>query len=278
MERVDRVQDTALWVAMARALESERTDALFRDPLARKLAGPQGEQLVRLSRMTNGTWPIVARTYLVDELVLHAVGEGVDAVLDLAAGLDTRPYRLDLPSTLTWIEVDHADVIDRKEELLRADAPRCQLERISMDLSDVEARRALFDGLRRRFERVLVITEGLLIYLSRDAALGLAKDLLGAAPFRWITDLHNSAVGEYVAKRGANALQGTATMQFSTDEGPLVFAPLGWRTISATSTFKTAGRLGRLPFPMRLLWWLPEKPYGTPGRPWAGVCVLEPSR
>ena len=44
---VDRVQDTASWVAMARALESERSDALFHDSLARRLAGPQGEVMVR---------------------------------------------------------------------------------------------------------------------------------------------------------------------------------------------------------------------------------------
>ncbi len=148
-EGVDRVQDTARWVAMARALESERLDAVFRDPFARKLAGPRGEELVGLSRMTGGTWPLVARTYLIDERVARAVGEGADAVVNLAAGLDTRPYRLDVPRTLTWIEVDHADVIEEKEALLRGEAPRCSLERVSMDLSHVAERRALFDDLRR---------------------------------------------------------------------------------------------------------------------------------
>lgn len=277
-DTVDRVQDTARWVAMARALESERKDAVFNDHLARKLAGSRGEQLVGLSRKLGGTWPIVARTYLIDKLVSQAVGEGVDAVLNLAAGFDSRPYRLGVPSALTWMEVDHADVIEAKEEALEADTPRCHLERISMDLSNAEERRTLLQGVRDRFQRLLIITEGLLFYLPRDAALGLAKDLLSAAPFRWITDLHNSAVSEYVARRTGNAFEGTARMQFSPDEGPLVFAPLGWRTAAATSSFKTAGRLGRLPFPMSLLSWLPERPYGTPGRPWAGVCVLEPGQ
>src|SRR5689334_12303683 len=108
---VDRVQDTARWVAMARALESERRDRVFADPFARKLAGIGGERLVdQLSGGIRGTWPIVARTHIIDRLVLSAVRDGVDAVVNLAAGLDSRPYRLALPSTLTWIEVDLADV------------------------------------------------------------------------------------------------------------------------------------------------------------------------
>ena len=45
--------------------------------------------------------------------------------------------------------MDHADVIEEKEALLRGDAPRCSLERVSMDLSHVAERRALFDDLRR---------------------------------------------------------------------------------------------------------------------------------
>ena len=147
-----------------------------------------------------------------------------------------------------------------------------------MDLAVAEDRRALLEQVRGRFQRVLVITEGLLYYLSKDAALGLARDLLIASPFRWIADLQNAAVLRYLAKRTKNALQGTAKMQFAPDEGPLVFEPLGWRTASATSVFKMAGQLKRLPFPMSLFSRLPEKPYGTPGRPWAGVCVLEPGR
>jgi hypothetical protein len=110
-----------------------------------------------------------------------------------------------------------------------------------------------------------------------EDVMGLARDLR-ATPnaFRWIGDINNRAVNEYVAKRTAGALRGTARMQFGPDEGPLVFEPLGWKTMSAASLFKTAGKLKRLPFPMSLFARLPEKPYGTPGRPWSGVCVWEP--
>jgi len=276
---VQRVQDTARWVAAARARESERADALFKDAFARKLAGPAGEDLFRRLSGRNGAWPIVARTYLIDGLVVDAVHDRVDAVLNLAAGLDTRPYRLNLPASLTWIEVDHPDILTDKEACLRDCSPACRLERVAQDLSIHEERRALLAEIGSRFRSVLVMTEGLLPYLAPEEAMALAKDIRAMpALLRWIADLPNSAVLEYVAKRTNNALQGTAKMQFGPDEGPRVFEPLGYKTVSATSIFKTAGHLKRLPFPMSLFARLPERPYGTPGRPWSGVCVWEPSR
>ncbi|HXX65638.1 MAG TPA: SAM-dependent methyltransferase [Polyangiaceae bacterium] len=274
---VHRVQDTARWVAVARACESERADALFKDPFARKLGGPLGEDLFLRLSGRNGAWPIVARTVLIDRLVADAVRDGVDAVLNLAAGFDTRPYRTTLPESLAWIEVDHAELLADKEASLRESTPGCRLERVGLDLSDGDARRALLTRLGGRFRRVLVMTEGLMPYLAPQDAMTLAEDIR-AMPnvFRWIADLPNSAVLRFVARQTKNALQGTARMQFGPDEGPLVFEPLGWKTVSAVSIFKTAGRLKRLPFPMSLFAHLPEKPYGTPGRPWSGVCVWEP--
>jgi methyltransferase (TIGR00027 family) len=276
--RVERVQDTARWVAMARATESERRDALFHDPFARRLAGPAGADLLRrLSGRAGGGWPIVARTHLIDRLVADAIRDGADSVLNLAAGLDTRPLRMELPSSLTWIEVDHADVMAEKEACLRDSTPRCHLERLGRDLSVADERRAVFASVASRFQRLLVMTEGLLCYLAPEDAMGLARDIRSIQPvFRWVADINNAAVNAYIARKTGHALQGTAKMQFGPDDGPLVFEPLGWKTVSATSLFKTAGRLKRLPFPMSLFARLPEKPYGTQGRPWSGVCVWEP--
>jgi methyltransferase (TIGR00027 family) len=278
-QHFDRVQDTARWVAMARALESERKDALFTDPLARKLAGPVGMDLVnRLSGGKRGIWPVVARTHLIDQLVLRAVRDGADAVLNLAAGLDTRPYRMQLTGSLTWVEVDQSDVIAEKETSLRDSSPVCRLERVALDLSSQDERGRFLTEVGARFRRVLAITEGLLCYLPKEAAMGIAGDLR-AVPvvFRWITDLPNSAVVRFVEKRTRGAMQGTAKLQFAPDEGPAVFEPLGWKVVSAMSIFKTAGKLKRLPFPLSLFARLPDKPYGTPGQPWSGVCVLEPA-
>jgi len=71
---VPQISDTARWVAYARALESERSDALFQDPYARRLAGDSGEDLAR--RM--GSAPVIARaiavrTFTLDELILQQI-------------------------------------------------------------------------------------------------------------------------------------------------------------------------------------------------------------
>ena len=39
------ISDTARWMAVYRARESERPDAVFTDPFARRLAGERGEQI-----------------------------------------------------------------------------------------------------------------------------------------------------------------------------------------------------------------------------------------
>src|SRR5262245_45889454 len=105
---ITSVSDTARWVAMYRAMESERSDAIFHDPDARRLAGDTGQRI--LESMPQGrrwAWPMIVRTAVMDEIVMRLVkDEGVDTVLNLAAGLDARPYRLDLPQDLHWIDVD----------------------------------------------------------------------------------------------------------------------------------------------------------------------------
>src|SRR2546422_2016206 len=108
-------------------MESERPDALFRDPYARKLAGERGERIVASMRRGRAmAWPMIVRTAVLDELILRAIErDGVDTVLNLAAGLDTRPYRLPLPSSLRWVEADFPDVIAYKQEQLRGERPAC---------------------------------------------------------------------------------------------------------------------------------------------------------
>src|SRR5215467_7292193 len=137
------ISDTALWVASYRARESERGDALFHDPFARKLAGARGEQIAReLEQGQRYEWPYVSRTLRFDQVISEQVKQGADMVINLAAGLDTRPYRMDLPASLQWVEVDLPAMIDYKEEILAGEKPRCALERVRLDLSDVSARRA----------------------------------------------------------------------------------------------------------------------------------------
>lgn len=270
-----QVQETARWSAAARAVESERADALFHDRFARRFVGPEMDAMLDHCKRVGGTWPVVARTVLIDRLLMEAAANGADAVLNLAAGFDTRPYRLVFPRSLVWIDVDHTDIMTaRTHELEREDAS-CVVEQRPTDLSDDMARRALFSETAARFQRLVVVTEGLLYYLSPSAALNLASELRTMHPLRWIFDLHNSAVLAMIRKRSGGALRGSAEMHFGPDEGAAIFEQFGWKIRSVSSSAKAAAGLGRLPFFMSLLMRLPAPTYGKPGWPWAGVCAAE---
>jgi len=274
---IRNVSDTARWVAVYRARETERPDAVFRDPFARRLAGERGELIAKSMPLGGDTgWPMVARTYLIDEFVRAEVAKGADAVINLAAGLDTRPYRMQLPPSLLWVEVDLPEILSHKEEILRCEKPVCALERIRLDLSDVAARREVFDQLGRRSKKALILTEGLLTYLNAEEVAGLAQDLGAPASFHsWILDMASPALLRMLQKRQAPNLKQAAPFKFAPDEGPKFFAKYGWNPVEVRSLMKTAGRIKRLPLFLRPFSWLPDTEASRRSRPWSGVCIFE---
>jgi methyltransferase (TIGR00027 family) len=142
---IQHVSDTALMVAACRAMETERPDGFVRDPFARRLAGARGmaiaEAVPRIKIMCFG---VGIRSRFFDELLTKTITEqGVTTVLSVGCGLDTRPWRLDLPRSLRWIEVDFPEMLDYKAALMAADAPRCRMEPVSADLNDPGQRRAV---------------------------------------------------------------------------------------------------------------------------------------
>jgi methyltransferase (TIGR00027 family) len=123
---IRNISDTAKWVAIFRADESERPDAVFHDPFARRLAGKQGEEIANnIGFSRENSWSFVARTYLFDEFIKEHIDKGHDMIINLAAGLDARPYRIQLPSALQWIEVDLPEILSYKEEILANEKPNC---------------------------------------------------------------------------------------------------------------------------------------------------------
>src|SRR5438045_2591017 len=167
---IDHVSDTARWVAEYRAMETDRPDAIFRDPYARRLAGPRGAEIVdAIPRGRSFAWPMIVRTAVLDEMIMERVRSGCDLVLNLAAGLDARPWRLDLPASLRWVDVDLPSILGHKLEGMKDERPRCVYEAVVLDLADEAKRRALFTQIASQANQVLVISEGLLIYLEPDA-------------------------------------------------------------------------------------------------------------
>ena len=117
------VSDTAFWIAHHRATESQRTDALFHDPLAARLAGQRGRDIALSMPASEVTgWMVAMRTVVIDAFIQSAIASGTTTILNLGAGLDTRPYRMQLPPNLHWIEADHP-IMDYKESLLAGEKP-----------------------------------------------------------------------------------------------------------------------------------------------------------
>jgi methyltransferase (TIGR00027 family) len=273
---IQNISDTALWVAVYRANETDRPDALFRDPFARRLAGARGEQIAeQMGFSGRDSWPFVARTCAFDGIISEQIRAGAATVVNLAAGLDTRPYRMNLPRTLKWVEVDLPGILDYKEQLLAQEKSACTLERVRVDLTDLAARRELFQQLGKSSSKVLIISEGLLAYLSPDEVGALATDLAQPASFQnWVLDLMSPGLLRRLQRdKGAHLRKGGAELKFGPAEGPEYFTRYGWKPVEVHSMLRTAARLKRLPFWMRILAKLPESNGPQGSRPWGGVCL-----
>lgn len=244
---IRNVSDTALWVAIYRAMESERSDAIFRDPYARRLGGERGEAIVReLPDGAEMSWPMVVRTAVMDEIVDRCVRQGARTVLNLAAGLDARPYRMDLPASLRWIHVDMPEMLDYFREQMAGETPRCRLEFVAADLREADARRALFADAAKEGP-VLVITEGLLVYLKPEDVAALARDLHDVARARWwLSDLASPMLLKRLEKRWSPKLRdGNAPFLFGPAEGTGFFEPFGWKESEFRSHWDESIRLDR---------------------------------
>jgi methyltransferase (TIGR00027 family) len=274
---IRNISDTAAWVAMYRAIESEREDAVFRDPYARRLAGARGEEIMqKMKAATKHAWSYVARTYLFDTYVAQEIAAGTDMIVNLAAGLDARPYRMQVPSSLQWIEVDLPDLIAYKEEILRTEKPACKLERVRLDLSDVNARRALFVELGRRAKRVMAMSEGLIIYLTADEACDLGEDLAAQPAFqRWAIDLCSPKLLTMLQKEIGSPLRDAgAPLKFAPEDGPAFFTKCGWKPLDVRSMLHTAKQVKRLPFVYQLFALFPDSKGTKPSQPWGGGVLL----
>ena len=251
---IEHVSDTAFLIAHFRAVESARADALFRDPLAAVLAGARGNAIAAgWPTVAMTAWMTAVRTVVIDDYVRAAVARGVDVIVNLGAGLDTRPYRLDLPAALHWIEVDYPDVIAFKESGLVGQTPGCRLERLGIDLAEASGRRAFFDRLNASGKRLLVLTEGVVPYLDLRQAGELADDLRRLRLVDgWIVDYLSPESHRYRKKSGVQAHLQRSPCKFEPPDWFAFFAERGWRPREIQYLPEAGVRLGRpAPLPLR---------------------------
>ena len=232
-KRIKNISDTARWVARYRAIESARPDALFKDPFAAILAGKHGEDIVNnLSFGKEGAWWLIIRTKVLDDFINRLVAEAkIDSVLNLAAGLDSRPFRMNLPLDFKWFEVDLPEILEYKAECLKDQKSRCALTRHVCDLSDATARRTLLSAISSQTKSCLVITEGLLIYLEEQLVAEIATDLTQMASARfWLLDFASSGGLRLAQKRWNKELSaGNSALKFAPPGGVTYFERFGWK-------------------------------------------------
>lgn len=247
-EQIQHVTDTALLAAGWRAMESSRSDALFQDPLAAGLAGERGLRIART--LPDGAWVLAIRTPLIDAFLRSAISSGTDTIINLGAGLDTRPYRMGLPSSLRWVEVDFPSLIEGKAAQLQTEAPTCSVERVGLDLRERDARREVFARICATASKAMAVTEGVLGDLSVDEAGGLADDLRTQPACQlWVIDYLSPRLLRYYQK---HQRWRDIPVRFDPDSEEAFFAEHGWRIREIRYLGEESRRLHR-PVPLPLL-------------------------
>jgi len=242
---ITHVSDTALMVAACRAHETELEDAFVRDPFAARLAGARGVAIMNGMPHANLLKIGMAiRTRFTDELLLEGIKDHhIRTVLSVGCGLDTRPWRLDLPSDLRWIEVDFADVLDYKERMMAGESTRCRRERLTADLNDPGQRHAMYEAAGK--EPTLMITEGLLLYLPAATVDALADESWQQSGIaHWISDISTSAFSKALGG-GTDSMQSIRHVQASDalkgEEILEVLGRHGWSTDARRSYITDVG-------------------------------------
>jgi len=257
-DSIQHISDTAFWIAGFRAQETERADAAFKDTLAKKLAGEKGLRMVSETPHSKAmAFAMVVRTSAIDQLVLSAISLGIDTVINLGAGLDTRPYRMNLPADLNWIEVDFEAVVKYKTEMLSEDRPVCKLKRVSADLSNVVERKALLSKLGSETKSALVITEGVIGYLTNEQAAQLSEDIYAIPTFNfWIQDFSQGKMRNHKRSKDLSKMVKHTPIRFNVKDPISFFGGHGWKTKETIFILDEADRIGRkmpIMFPWNLL-------------------------
>jgi len=229
--------DLALIMAAKRALETERPDRLFDDPFAARLAGE--ELLAMKARYQRQFGPnyatkvasairfVAIRTRFFDDFLL-AANYRVRQIVILGAGMDARAFRLPwLPETHLY-EIDRAEVMQPKNELLQTAKAKSHRHAIAIDLSQDWCRELLNQGYQP-LQPTIWLMEGVLMYLNKTevrqtianiSQFSTANSYLGA-------DLINKTSLQLALSQGDRV---RSRWHFGTDDPTLLFSAWGWHS------------------------------------------------
>lgn len=225
---------TARWTASARAKESRRQDRLFNDPWAAALAGAEGAAW--LEQQKSDLAPMIVRTHYFDGFLQDAThGRKIRQIVILAAGLDTRAYRLAWPKETHLFELDQAVVLQFKKQVLETAGaqPTCNVTTIPADLTEPwqEAlKNSGFDPL----QPCAWLLEGFLFYLPNEFLERILAQVsaLAAPGSRMGFDIVNSTTLTSPITKAWIEMQAKAGAPWlgSLDDPEAFLAGLGWQT------------------------------------------------
>jgi methyltransferase (TIGR00027 family) len=189
------LSSTARWTAAARALESARGDRLFYDPWATALAGAEGAAWAA-NRSPDSLAPMVLRIRFFDDFLQRITRENVvRQVVLMAAGLDTRAFRLSWPVGTSLFELDQPAVLQEKEQILRSAGaqPTCTRHIIEADLTHPWKEPLIKAGFDPERSSVWLL-EGFLFYLPKNSITQILDEANAlSAPGSWLGfDIINS--------------------------------------------------------------------------------------
>jgi methyltransferase (TIGR00027 family) len=245
---------TAHWTADIRAKESAREDRLFNDPWAAALAGKEGQEWIE-QRSADSVVPIVLRTRFFDDFLQRITSQnGIRQVVLLAAGLDTRAFRLNWPEQTRLFELDQPAVLQYKEQILYSAGaqPTCTRQTIEVNLTDPWQETLIQTGFDPQQPSGWLL-EGFLFYLSNENLTHLLDEVASlAAPGSWLGfDTINSTVLTSPWTRPWVEMQANAGAPWiGTMDDPEGFLSMrGWKATLSQAGADEANH-GRWPYPV----------------------------
>jgi methyltransferase (TIGR00027 family) len=245
---------TARWTAAVRAMESGRADGLCHDPWAAALAGEDGLAWIA-QRPADRAVPIVLRTRYFDDFLQRAAREGgLRQMVLMAAGLDTRAFRLDWPGGTRIYELDQPEVLQRKAQILgQAGAqPTCARSAVEVDLTGSWQEKLASSGFEPSI-RSLWLLEGLLFYLTDAHLRRILDEVTGlAAPGSLLGfDVVNSITLTHPLTRDWLEMQAASDAPWlgALDDPLAYLAARGWKA-TLTQPGQPDANHGRWPYPV----------------------------
>lgn len=248
------VSYTSQWTAAARAVETDRNDALFKDPLAKYLAEPKGFELLK-TYDGGGLQDFVAiRTKYIDTAIESLVMMGnIRQVVIVAAGMDTRAYRLHWPWDTVLYEIDYDALHYEKQKRLDKLGVNTLVDRrvVMADLSTSwlpELYNAGFDTQ----QPTLWIAEAILFFLHEQEVATLLTTLASiSTPGSFlITDVLNAEILKSISTQNfLNSLRANnIPWLFGINNPEEYFAKFNWEVFDIKEPGQDGAGLGRWPY------------------------------